>query len=330
MTTTLGKQRVLLLGATGETGKSILQGLLEDRESFDVEALVRPSSVDKPKVKALADRGIKLRIGDIQGPTDALVKTLTGIDVVISAIDIMGVLAQIDLATAAQKAGVKRFVPCSFMTIAPPGGVMSLRDQKNEVEQHIRKLYLPYTSIDVGYWHQISFPTIPSGRVNYFSMFETNVQIFNGGTMPTMMSDLRDVGPFVARIIKDPRTLNKSVFAWSDILSQNEIFEIMESISGEKIQPTYTSAEEITATREQGAAGLAADPKGYIATAVKSQADYKYSMYVRGDNTPEHGKYLGYLDARELYPDFKPRGFKEFVKELLDGKLEKMYGDLRL
>jgi hypothetical protein len=31
--------------------------------------------------------------------------------------------------------------------------------------------------------------------------------------------------------------------------------------------------------------------------------EYRYSMFVRGDNDLEYVKYFGYLDARELYPD---------------------------
>ncbi len=54
-------------------------------------------------------------------------------------------------------------------------------------------------------------------------------------------------------------------------------------------------------------------------------AQYSYSKYVRGDNRPEYAKYLGYLDARELYPDLKPTTFKGFVVDLLDGKVPRPY-----
>jgi hypothetical protein len=48
--------------------------------------------------------------------------------------------------------------------------------------------------------------------------------------------------------------------------------------------------------------------------------EYKYSMYVRGDNDPVYAKYLGYLNASELYPDLVPRSFEAYAKELLNGK----------
>ncbi|KAJ7236855.1 hypothetical protein B0H12DRAFT_1190825 [Mycena haematopus] len=322
----MGKQRTLILGATGHTGKSILDALLKDTDSFDVEALVRPASAEKPEVKNLAAKGVKLHVLDIGGPIDELVRVLTGIDVFISAIDALGQLAQLQLVAAAKQAGVKRFVPCAFITIAPPGGVMAVRDTKEEVYQEIWKQFLPYTIIDVGYWHQISFPTLPSGRVDYASALKPNVEIHAGGIAPTMLTDLRDIGRFVALIIKDPRTLNKFVATYSDVLSQNEIFALMEEMSGEKIEERkYISADEIVATRVQATANVKAQPENFMAQMMSFIADYQYSKYLRGDNTPAYAKYLGYLDARELYPEFQPITFRAFVAELLDGKVEAPY-----
>ncbi|KAJ6556549.1 hypothetical protein DFH09DRAFT_1164724 [Mycena vulgaris] len=316
----MSQQKVLLLGATGETGGSILEALLQDPASFVVDALVRPSSAEKPDVKKLAERGVNIRIMDIGGPVEALVESLAGIDVLISTIDAMGQLTQLSLATAAKRANVKRFVPCAFTTVAPPGGVMALRDNKEEVYQHIRRLHLPYTIIDVGYWHQLSFPTLPSGRVDYAVALKPNVEIHAGGIAPTMLTDLRDIGPFVARIIKDPRTLNKSVFTYSDLISENEIFALMEEMSGEIIERKYVSVDDIAAARARYAALLAAEPGNRLARMMSFGDDYKYSKYVRGDNTPAYAAYLGYLDARELYPDYQPRTFKAFVAEVLEGK----------
>ena len=93
---------------------------------------------------------------------------------------------------------------------------------------------MPYTIIDVGYWHQISFPRLPSGRVDYAS-FVPNDTIFGDGSTPSLLTDLRDVGRFVALIIKDERTLNKFVVTYSDELSQNEVFASIEEMSGEKV-----------------------------------------------------------------------------------------------
>ncbi|KAF7342887.1 Glycoside hydrolase [Mycena sanguinolenta] len=287
-----GQQRVLILGATGKTGQSILHALLKEPQSFDVEALVRPASVGKPEVQNLAAQGVKIHVVDISGPMDQLIRVLTGVDVFISAIDAMGQRAQLGLVKAAKSAGVKRFVPCAFITVAPPGGVMALRDSKEEVYQEIWKESLPYTIIDVGYWHQISFPTLPSGRVDYASVITPQVQIHAGGTAPNMLTDLRDIGAFTSLIIKDPRTLNKFVVTYSDVLSENEIFALMEEISGEKIQERQYATDEIIAMHEGAAANARAKPNDWTAQTLAFIADYTYSKYVRGDNNPSYAKYL--------------------------------------
>jgi hypothetical protein len=56
-------------------------------------------------------------------------------------------------------------------------------------------------------------------------------------------------------------------------------------------------------------------------------AEYQLSWGLRGDNVPEYAKYLGYLDAQELYPDFKPISFEEYTKELLGGTAVGVYTD---
>jgi hypothetical protein len=57
-------------------------------------------------------------------------------------------------------------------------------------------------------------------------------------------------------------------------------------------------------------------------------AQYAVSKYVRGGNTPENAAYLGYISAKELYPDFEYRGYAEFVDELVAGKIQKAYPDI--
>jgi hypothetical protein len=54
-------------------------------------------------------------------------------------------------------------------------------------------------------------------------------------------------------------------------------------------------------------------------------AEYRLSWGIRGDNTPEYARYLGYLDGKELYPDFEFTPFESYVGELLEGKAERPY-----
>lgn len=79
---------------------------------------------------------------DFAGPEDELVAKLKGIDVIVSAINAHEQHAQIPLATAAKKAGVKRFLPCGFITVAPPGGIMALRDWVSSQFRFLRAFQL--------------------------------------------------------------------------------------------------------------------------------------------------------------------------------------------
>ena len=66
-----------------------------------------------------------------------------------------------------------------------------------------------------------------------------NASLRNDGEAPNILTDLRDIGYFVARIVCDERTLNKSVFCWGDVLSENHVYNLLEEVSGEKLERHY-------------------------------------------------------------------------------------------
>ncbi|KAF5020053.1 hypothetical protein F66182_7934 [Fusarium sp. NRRL 66182] len=309
--------KVALVGATGATGSSIVKGLLQStKASYEITALIRPSSIDKPAVEHLKQEGVKVVAADLEGPQDQLVKALQGQDVVVSAIYFANIPSEKHLANAAKAAGVGRFVPCFFATVAPPKGVMALRDVKEDSLNHVKEIKLPYTVIDVGWWYQITLPGLPSGRTDYAVLIPSI--IVGDGDTPSALTDLGDVGRFVARILADPRTLNKMVFAYSEIYSQNQAWVLLEELSGEKIDRQYASAESILKDVQELKAKQ--DGLGEASWRRRAEKDYKNSWGLRGDNTPEYARYLGYLDAKDLYPDLKSKTLKEYIQELLDKK----------
>ncbi|KAJ5992216.1 hypothetical protein N7451_007940 [Penicillium sp. IBT 35674x] len=321
----MSKTKVLLVGAAGETGGSIANGLLEDG-GFEVIALVRPISVHKPAIVRLQDRGIAIRKCDLKASEEQLVEALAEIDVVISCVGPAEQQDQIPLAKAAKKVGVKRFIPCGFITVAPPGGVMWLRDEKEIVYNQIRQLWLPYTLVDVGWWYQLSYPRLPSGRVDY-AMTSGNDEIIGDGNVTTALTDLRDIGRYMALIINDPRTLNKKVLAYNLVSTQNEIYSLMEEISEEKIDRNYVPEETICSrvlAARQASETYPFDPIKFIP---RYLAEYQYSWGIRGDNNPEYARYLGYHLTPELYPEFKPTNFREYLESVIRGTATGVYTD---
>ncbi|KAH7146998.1 hypothetical protein B0J13DRAFT_442266 [Dactylonectria estremocensis] len=334
--------KVAVVGATGETGTSIVNGLLESTNpQYEITALTRHSSVQKSEVLDLEKRGINIVAADLDSSEDELAKLLQGLDVVIAAVNLAGMSAQIPLANAAKAAGVKRFVPCFFATIVPPKGNMRLRDMKEDVLNHVKKIYLPYTVIDVGWWYQLTLPRLPSGRTNYAHSGLQDA-IPGDGNVMSALTDLRDVGKFVARIIADPRTINQLVFAYNELWTQNQVYDLLDRLSNENFKRNYViahalflgfsenknvSTEAIKAGLEEAEApGLGPESPGFYKLA---QFQYWHSWGIRGDNTPEYARYLGYQNAKELYPDLQGMSLEAYTKEVLGGKAKGVYEKMR-
>ncbi|PYH48761.1 isoflavone reductase family protein [Aspergillus saccharolyticus JOP 1030-1] len=326
------RPKVLLIGATGNVGGSILEALLA-ADQFDIEILIRPNSATKPSVQALTtQRGIPGRIVDLDGPEDELVPALAGVDILIVTVGPALVAQQKKLVWAAKRAGVQRFVPSSYITIAPPRGAMLLREMKEEIINEIKLHNLGYTIIDVGYWYQLSCPPLPSGRIDYaIPLPDATRTVHGAGDAPNILIDLADIGRYVARILADARTLNRYVYLCGEVLTENQVLGVVEEMAGEEVDRIYepldvTTEKALQAFRELEEARSTTgrvnpdDEDNWEKLVPVLLTQYRVSKYVRQDNQPHVAEYLGYLDARQLYPDLRPRLFREFFAEMLAGK----------
>ncbi len=133
---------------------------------------MRPSSLAKPAISKLRERGVEVRSVDVS--TDGvpqLEAALEGVDTLISILVYSEIGSQIKLADAAKLAGVKRFITNDWGT-ACVRGVRRLFDevrqnfalcpvrivyvnvgmQKAKIQDYVKSIDLGYTFIDVGYW----------------------------------------------------------------------------------------------------------------------------------------------------------------------------------
>ena len=202
----------------------------------NVVCFIRARSGAKSSTEQLKNRGIKIVTGELDGSKDSIVGLLENVDIVISCMSPMALKDQIPLIDAAVAAGVQRFLPCNWGTPAARG-VLSLRDVKEDVHDHIFRRRLNFTIIDIGFWYQASIPRVPSGRFDSAIFMPVN-EVYAGGSTPNMLIDARDAGRITVEIIKDERTLNKRVIAYGDLLSQNEIHSMIEERTGEKLELT--------------------------------------------------------------------------------------------
>lgn len=225
-----------------------------------MRVLARPASVDRPAYKELESRGVAVIPVDLKGSEDSLVRALSGVDVVVSAIKFTELDSEIPLANAAKAAGVKRFLQSAMMVVIPPRGVVDLREQvgrplipflttwlrltglqKEDILSHIQKIRLPYTYLDAGWWYDMSVPSPPSQIAMDEHMDFLQGQLGADGNVPIALAGIDDIGRYVAKVIADPRTINKRVFVYNEIHTQNQIYDLVEKLSGETIQRSYVS-----------------------------------------------------------------------------------------
>jgi len=307
MSTSSSNQTVFVLGGTGRTGSSVVNGLLEAKK-YNVIVGVRPSSLSKPEVSKLRERGVEIRAVELSDSPAELDAALKGVDTVVSTTYFAEIDKQVYLADAAKRVGVKRFVPDDWATPCVRG-VRKFYDQKAAIQDYIKSIGLGYTFIDVGIWANITLPEDKENAQNTFA------QIIGTGDVKNAVTHIGDIGNFVAEILDDERTLNQYVFCWGEEKTQNELWEIARKVKADvgggplKVSPKFQSEEELRAKAKGAEDGSLA----------QIGAEYLLSIFVRGDNIVENAKkpeYGGALDARELYPHLKVTTVEDIAKEL--------------
>ncbi|KAH9928022.1 NAD-P-binding protein [Epithele typhae] len=309
------KPFVLILGPSGQTGTPVVQGLLESG-NYRVAGLIRPESLTKPSTDKLRTLGVEIRSGSLKDSMTDLKKHLEGVDIVVSCVAVPAILDQKDIIRAAKEVGVKRFVPCDWGT---PGarGLRPMTDMKYEIQDLVVELGLPYTFIDVGWWMQSFLPLPAHSKATPDRHALANTE-FAGGATPLALTDLRNVGRWTARILADPRTLNRAVIVWEDERTQKDAFEIGERESGQAgdlaAKRAHVSAEEVEARYTAAKAATEADPTAFEAIYPYWYMAYVKSLFALGENSLASAKKLGYLDAHELYPDMPQPKLERFAE----------------
>lgn len=72
------------------------------------------------------------------------------------------------------------------------------------------------------------------------------------GNVGFALTDMSDIGKYVAQIIADPRTINRHVLAYTEVLSMNEIWDVMARASGEVPPKDYVRSSQIKNKNTRG------------------------------------------------------------------------------
>nr|QGU34067.1 pinoresinol-lariciresinol reductase 3 [Taiwania cryptomerioides] len=309
------RSRILIVGATGYIGRRIVKASI---------ALAHPTFIlfrkevvsDVEKVEMLLSfkkDGAKL----VEASFDdhgSLVDAVKQVDVVISAI--AGnhmrhqILQQLKLVEAIKEAGnIKRFVPSEFgmdpglMEHAmAPGNIVFI--DKLKVREAIEAAAIPHTYISanifagylVGGLAQLGRVMPPSDKVF----------LYGDGNVKAIWVDEDDIGIYTIKAIDDPRTLNKTMYIRPplNILSQKEVVEKWEQLSGKRLNKTYISVDDFLVGMEDQSYGE------------KIGISHFYQIFYRGDLYNFEIGPNG-VEASELYPEVKYTTMDSFMERYL-------------
>ncbi|OOF90068.1 hypothetical protein ASPCADRAFT_135470 [Aspergillus carbonarius ITEM 5010] len=229
--------KITLIGATGSIGKIILNALVS-HPNFTVTILSRHSTA------TTFPSGITVHKTDYSPAS--LETLLRGQDVVISAIGVGGFTEQQKFIDAAIRAGVKRFIPSEFSSSSQDDEVLKilpLFQQKRDVIN-----YLKEKETDGLSWTGIATSGLFDwGLTAGFLGFDLNKHsalIWDGGVTRFTLTNEKQLGEAVVAVILRPEeTKNRFVYVASVELTQKEILETLEDVTGVKWTVMETTTE---------------------------------------------------------------------------------------
>lgn len=241
--------KVIIIGANGKLGPSILKALL-DVESFHVSAIVRVSS------KSTYPSTVTTVKVDDDLPYDQLVKVLTGQDALVISFSGNQKDDSIKLADAAFEAGVKHIIPADYGSCDSSDqrslDLIPLYINKKDVRDHVIKLAektrddgssLSWTSFITGHFFDYG---LKSGLLA-MDVNKHTAEVFDGGNYKFAASTLKDIGIATARILQhanDPRLKNKLVYTQSVQTTQNELVAVVQEVQNQQYEVKKVSSDD--------------------------------------------------------------------------------------
>jgi len=247
-------QNVAVVGASGRLGGTILQGLLSE-PSFKITAIARTAS------KAHFPDAVTLKQVSDDFTTEELIAALSGQDAVVVCVGGTKAAVQMRIADAAQQAGVQRIIPADFGSF-DSNSELSLRMMpqyvaKGDVRRHCEKLAaksageggaFSWTALVCGHF----FDYLEDGLLQAFPKRNYS-RIFDGGEIKWSATTLETVAKAtVAVLLKADETKNKRLFIESFLITQNQLQEVLERVTGERWEVEQVESEKfMVETKEE-------------------------------------------------------------------------------
>ncbi|KAJ3548353.1 hypothetical protein NM208_g1055 [Fusarium decemcellulare] len=223
-------KNVMVVGATGNVGPHVISALLE--RSFQVTILSRITS----------SHPLPAQVTEIK--TDytpaSLEQVLQGQDAVICTLGYAGLEKQLDLVDAAEKAGVKRFIPSEF---GSPKGTKDIPEYTNLLQNKLKIVqYLQQKAENNPQFSWCAFTTgtfLDRALLTFpdfgFDVRKERATIFDSGNEPFTAMTIHSIGKPVAASLSFDKlddTKNRYVGISSLKVTQNEVLAAFEKETG--------------------------------------------------------------------------------------------------
>ncbi|KAK3313149.1 hypothetical protein B0H66DRAFT_584878 [Apodospora peruviana] len=241
---------VAVLGGSGNLGPFIVQELVA--AGFAVTGVTREASTNStPKFPD----GLPVKSVDY-GSLDALKMAFDGQDAVVSIVGAPGIGAQKLAVDAALAAGVKRFIPSEFgintrkVRGTPIGKIVAGKiDVVDYLQEKAKKNpSFTWTGLSTGLFFDVALKIGAAG----INLKDKTATVIDSGNEKWQASQRSHIGKAVAAILHHPEeTANKYLGTASFNLSQNELIDLVEELTGVKLTVTHASSADVQKAGEE-------------------------------------------------------------------------------
>jgi len=262
---------VLVTGATGSQGGSVVQALL--KHGHQVRGMTR--NVVSPAAEQLSKQGVEVVAGDFTDQ-DSLVRAASGVDTIFTMTTpfeegVERETAQgIAITEAAKAAGVGHLVYSSVASADRATGIPHF-DSKYEVEKHIVSSGVPYTIIAPVYFmdnlvQPWTLPTLRQGKL----------ALAMPATRPLQQISVADIGAFAAAVIERREAVFGQRFDIAgDELSGDDSVAVLSNVTSREFVYEGFPPEALRAQSEDLALMFEwFDRTGYVADVTNLRRDF--------------------------------------------------------
>ncbi|NGM71481.1 NmrA/HSCARG family protein [Natronolimnobius sp. AArcel1] len=232
---------VLVTGATGNQGGSVVDHLLESETEFDVYGLTRDASSDV--AESLSDRGVTMVEGDLDEP-DSFASHVADVDAVFAVTNFwtVGYDQQVqqgkNIADVASEEDVDQVVFSGVGSHWEDTGVPHF-DSADEIEQHAQDLDLPLTTLGPVFF----FQNLEAFAEDVVEDGQLALPLEEGVSL--QMIDDDDVGHAAAVALENPdEFIGERIELAGDELTLAETADVLSEVTGQDVDPVHVPIED--------------------------------------------------------------------------------------